>query len=153
MSWSKEYAYCLVLTGTIRHFYTIIMMISQRSSCCNKSNHKAQNSHCARWSSYPAVCSWIQSKYGFLLIHYTVCLGKSAPASEYPIVPLFSGIQFCLPSTCSIDWTPQQTPGKPSTWSILCCSVSKGHIVLMKHEVSCGTLLKKGENVERERNI
>lgn len=30
--------------------------------------------------------------------------------------PLFSGIQFCLPSNCSFDRTPQQTPGKPATW-------------------------------------
>lgn len=37
----------------------------------------------------------------------------SATVLNLQPAPLFSGIQFCLPSTCSTERTPQQTPGKP----------------------------------------
>lgn len=55
--------------------------------------------------------------------------------------PLFSGIQFCLPSNCSFDRTPQQTPGKPATWEsftdrqceTFCFNLSSPWIPPIKH--------------------
>lgn len=40
---------------------------------------------------------------------------------HHPTLPtsLFSGVQFCLPSTCSIDWSPQATPGKTTVPELL----------------------------------
>lgn len=43
---------------------------------------------------------------------FFVCWADVPTVLNLHPAPLFSGIQFCLPSTCSTERTPQQTPGK-----------------------------------------